>query len=219
MVLTRYEVEIPELSHLSEAVSDVTIELVDVRTDPRGRYHSILCMTGNSHELLTRAVGADPSTIDHRVLESDDNRCLVDVELAPRSPSVEAYRLLTECGGILIKAVSDSRHWQVTAYFSSSDEASSYFQRLEETELRPLSISVESEHGVCEFRSGPAVTAPQREALIMAIQRGYYSVPKETSLEQVASELGISQQALSERLRRGTRTLIEDAVLLEHHLA
>ena len=219
MVLTRYEVEIPEFDHLSQELSDVTIELVDVRSDPRGQFHSILCVTGNSHESLTRAIAADPSIIDHRVLEFGGNRCLVDVELGTRSPSVEAYRLLTKFRGVLIKAISDGRHWQVTAYFSSSDEASSYFKRLEETSLRPLSISVESEHGVCEFRSGAAVTPPQREALILAIQRGYFSVPKETSLEQVASELGISQQALSERLRRGTRTLIEDAVLLEHHLA
>lgn len=51
---------------------------------------------------------------------------------------------------------------------------------------------------------GVDLTDSQREALSLAIERGYFDVPRETTLSELAAELGISTQAASERLRRGT---------------
>lgn len=44
------------------------------------------------------------------------------------------------------------------------------------------------------------LTDKQREAAEMAIEMGYYKRPRETSLEEMAADLGISPQALSQRL-------------------
>ncbi len=52
-----------------------------------------------------------------------------------------------------------------------------------------------------------ALTEPQREAIAEAYRQGYYDVPREISLEELANELDISHQALSERLRRANRVL------------
>ncbi len=52
------------------------------------------------------------------------------------------------------------------------------------------------------------LTETQREALILAYERGYFDTPRESSLEEIADELGITQQSLSSRLRRGHRRLI-----------
>lgn len=52
------------------------------------------------------------------------------------------------------------------------------------------------------------LTDPQREALVLAYERGYFDSPRTASLEDIAEELGITQQSLSSRLRRGHRRLI-----------
>jgi len=52
------------------------------------------------------------------------------------------------------------------------------------------------------------LTDTQREALVLAYERGYFDSPREASLEDIAAELGITQQSLSSRLRRGHRRLI-----------
>lgn len=57
------------------------------------------------------------------------------------------------------------------------------------------------------------VTEPQRVALMRAVQRGYYSIPRETSTMELAAELGISDQAVTERLRRAIETLTENTLL------
>lgn len=56
------------------------------------------------------------------------------------------------------------------------------------------------------------VTPLQREALLTALEAGYYEVPREASLEDVAARLGISSQASSARLRRGTASLLLDTL-------
>lgn len=65
---------------------------------------------------------------------------------------------------------------------------------------------------------GPAygLTEEQREALVAAYRSGYFEIPRDQTLSEVAEELGISANALSARLRRAFRslvasTLVEDA--------
>lgn len=52
------------------------------------------------------------------------------------------------------------------------------------------------------------ITDAQREALLLAYERGYFNSPRETTLTEIADELGITQQSLSDRLKRGHRRLI-----------
>ena len=56
------------------------------------------------------------------------------------------------------------------------------------------------------------VTDPQREVLLLALERGYYTVPRNASLSDLAADLDISSQAASERLRRGTQTLVANTL-------
>jgi predicted DNA binding protein len=59
------------------------------------------------------------------------------------------------------------------------------------------------------------LTEGQREALVMAYERGYFDSPRETSLAELAEELGVTQQSLSERIKRGHRRLIAGALVPE----
>ena len=43
---------------------------------------------------------------------------------------------------------------------------------------------------------------------------GYYSLPRQISTQEIADEFGISDQAVSERLRRGITTLVTNTLLL-----
>lgn len=57
------------------------------------------------------------------------------------------------------------------------------------------------------------VTAAQRETLIRAVQGGYYSIPRRMSTQDLADELKISDQAVTERLRRAIVTLTENTLI------
>ncbi|WP_224333170.1 helix-turn-helix domain-containing protein [Haloprofundus halobius] len=53
------------------------------------------------------------------------------------------------------------------------------------------------------------LTPEQREALLLAYRRGYFDSPSRVTLTELADELGITQQALSQRIRRGNEQLLE----------
>ncbi|WP_257298394.1 helix-turn-helix domain-containing protein [Haloarchaeobius sp. FL176] len=53
------------------------------------------------------------------------------------------------------------------------------------------------------------LTPEQREAMMFALETGYFDIPRQSTLEDIANEFGISNQAASERLRRATATVLE----------
>lgn len=48
----------------------------------------------------------------------------------------------------------------------------------------------------------------QREVLNVAFERGYYEIPRETTLEEVADEIGITKTTASNHLRKAERRVI-----------
>ncbi|WP_049921305.1 helix-turn-helix domain-containing protein [Halopiger djelfimassiliensis] len=53
------------------------------------------------------------------------------------------------------------------------------------------------------------LTPPQEECIRQALEMGYFEIPRETSTEAVADELGISKSAFLERLRRAEQSVFE----------
>jgi predicted DNA binding protein len=77
-----------------------------------------------------------------------------------------------------------------------------------EADCRSVS-TVDSERS---SRSG--LTIEQREALVTAFEMGYYNVPRDATANDIAADLGISHQALSERLRRANHQLVETELVV-----
>ena len=65
-----------------------------------------------------------------------------------------------------------------------------------------------------EHRDESALTETQHEALIAAVETGYFDIPQESTLDDLAAELDITYQVLSEHLHRGHKTLIENALIV-----
>jgi len=59
------------------------------------------------------------------------------------------------------------------------------------------------------------LTERQRRTLEIAVERGYYDIPRRCTTIELADELGISDQAVTERLRRGIVTFVTNALLLD----
>jgi predicted DNA binding protein len=57
------------------------------------------------------------------------------------------------------------------------------------------------------------LTDSQQETLFQAVRDGYFEVPRRTTLAEVGSKLGITQQTASENLRRGTNKVLKEVLL------
>ncbi|MFC6875459.1 helix-turn-helix domain-containing protein [Halobellus marinus] len=99
--------------------------------------------------------------------------------------------------------------WRQTGWFANRDtfnEFSSFWQQNADFQLLRLTHDDESKP------AGDGLTDRQREALRIAYKRGYFEIPRQASLEDIAAELEISASSVSERLRRAQTELIEETV-------
>lgn len=99
--------------------------------------------------------------------------------------------------------------WRQTGWFADRDafsKFSSFWQRNARFQLHRLTQDGDSEP------PGDGLTDRQHEALRIAYERGYFDIPRQASLEDVAAELDISPSSVSERLRRAQTQLIEETV-------
>lgn len=101
--------------------------------------------------------------------------------------------------------------WSVQLLFPARAHATQFRERCAE---EGISFDVRRISELTDRVSESAfnLTDEQHEALHLAIGRGYSSIPREVTLAELADEVGISQQAMSERLRRGTAKVLVDAV-------
>ena len=59
-----------------------------------------------------------------------------------------------------------------------------------------------------ETATEEAVTDTQQEALVLAYEHGYFESPRWATMDEFGEELGISQQAIASRLRRGIKHIL-----------
>ncbi len=126
----------------------------------------------------------------------------------PVQDRINAY---IDKSGSIIKASATPDGWKLRIRFVHRDQFDSFRNQLSKRgySYRLLELREPDEPRV----SVSGLTPRQREALVAACQQGYYKIPREVSSDELASELGISHQTLSELLRRGTEKIIKSQLI------
>ncbi|MFC7098444.1 helix-turn-helix domain-containing protein [Halobaculum marinum] len=81
---------------------------------------------------------------------------------------------------------------------------------------RAISFTLDRVYTLSEVHTGLrrfGLTDPQREALSLAVERGYFEVPRRTTLTEIGERLGVTEQSASESVRRGADAVLKQVVL------
>jgi hypothetical protein len=120
--------------------------------------------------------------------------------------------LVTNQATVLTATTSGGR-WIVRLMFPTHEGVSETMAHCKKHDIDLEMISI------CEMSGQPVgrygLTGAQFEALTTAWKQGFYTVPRQVELVDIATDLGISHQALSERLRRGIDALIQDTLMVD----
>jgi predicted DNA binding protein len=121
---------------------------------------------------------------------------------------------LQETNGIIRNAHGyDGEDWSFELLFPSYDDLSAFHNYSLDNDVGYTLGRVYTLREVGETQPAISLTDDQRDALVLALQRGYFESPSHVTLDDLAEELDISQQALSERIRRGNKALLEQTLL------
>lgn len=169
-------------------------------------------------------VDAPTSALDQLedALESDET--VDDVELIADLDTERLYRMnwvrridvlvriLVEEEGTVLSASGTAEGWHLRLLFPTRDALSRTYEYCETNGIRFEILSI---YDIDDNRQGRfGLTDEQQDTLAAAFEAGYYDVPRETTMEELAAEFDVSHQALSERLRRGHRGLVKNTVMI-----
>jgi len=113
---------------------------------------------------------------------------------------------LAKANVVVLSGIGTKGEWRFEVRGESPEAIAEFREYCQNSDI-PISIT--AVHAMLPIQGeGYELTETQREALVLAYERGYFDTPREASLEEIADELGITQQSLSSRLRRGHRRLI-----------
>jgi hypothetical protein len=122
------------------------------------------------------------------------------------------FQGIVELSGQLLSGTGTSSTWEFEIRFPTH-EALSEFQ--DYCENAHIELEVGRVYNPVRPGTGMwyGVTNTQRETLMRAVQGGYYSIPRQMSTQDLADEFGVSDQAVTERLRRAITTLTENTLI------
>lgn len=159
-------------------------------------------------EAADAALKNDDTVSDVERLGDVDGKWLYTMDW--KTPVSVALAVLLE-DATMLEATGDGDGWSFRVLFPKRNAlsiAASVFERYDVNLRieRIYELGTGGQHGEYDL------TEEQRVALEAALENGYFKVPRETTLGSIADDLGISHQALSERLRRANEILAEVAI-------
>ncbi len=103
--------------------------------------------------------------------------------------------------------------WTFELRFESHDSLSTF---QDHCVTHTIPIDVRRLYNPTKPGSGPwyGLTPEQRTALTRAVEEGYYSIPRQISTKALADQFDITDQAMTERLRRAVRNLVTATLLI-----
>lgn len=209
-LIVEFEIATPILRRTVDAVPRIDVE--EIYRSETGETKLISWVYGDDLEGVEAALGEDETVREFTLLEDPGDRRLYSVTLSERGEEHLTYPMAAEydIGYLDITVTKDTR---IRARVPTREALFAYRDVCREKDI-PFRIQrIFQESDPAGDRYG--ITERQREALLVALEDGYFDVPRQTTLSAIAAKLDISDQALSARLRRGQANLLRNTVMRE----
>lgn len=214
MISTRVFVTHPDLALVPtiRSLPDTDLGVVsDAGTDPQHDAH-FFWVEAPDFEAFERALDVDHTVASFSEVTQTESgwayRITYSDEATLVTPSV------TDAGGLVRESRSKDDGWMLELQLQSHDALYDINSAAQQAGVRFDVLELRQTENA-DVDSGFPLTEPQVEALMTAYIHGYYDEPRAIFLSGLSDLLGISETAVSGRLRRGSARLIEATLVDE----
>lgn len=210
VICTRLTVPIEEFALAEPLRRRPDIRLEFERVVPLRAAASFIWIACADAEWAAETVREDEAVAGVDVVEGIEDGVLLSVEWRP--DAVPLLNAFADAGATCLKGVGTADGWQLTLRYPNREVfAESYRSCLN----AGIDVNIESIHSTghsVDHGVAAVLTEPQREALCEALGAGYFAVPRAVTLEELATRLGISDTAASQRVRRGVASILTETL-------
>ncbi|WP_290817995.1 helix-turn-helix domain-containing protein [Halovivax sp.] len=192
------------LGTVFERLPGVTVELERI-IPARDVVIPYFWVRGTAVDDIEGAFTEHPGVRRIEFIDSVEDEHLLRVEWAVDYDDV--LTALTETKVALIEAVGTNERWTFEIRGDVRSDIAAFQSRCRELDI-PITLTELHALTPIETASEAALTEKQQEALVLAYERGYFESPREVTMEDIGGDLGISEQAVASRLRRGVKRIL-----------
>lgn len=201
-----------EFGRVFSALGDETTVELESLVLASGDPMPFVWISGPDHDTLADAIGSHPTVRTVERVESLRGRSLYALDW-----TVEYDHLFRALGHHTVQVLGAKRvgsDWRFTLRFLTHRSLSRFQDYCEDARI---TLTVSRIYNLPEAQPEQpfGLSKPQREALVLAVSEGYYDIPRGCNTADIADLLSISDQAVTERLRRAIATLARNTVMAE----
>jgi predicted DNA binding protein len=157
-------------------------------------------------DAFERTMATDPTVSSFERLDGIDGRRLYQIVISSET-EVLLYPVWVELGAERLEARFADGWWHARTRFPDRDALGDYRDYLK---TEGIEFALDRLYDAGRGGDGDiGLTEQQRETLVLAYQEGFFDIPRGATTSDLAEQLGVSNQAVSERLRRGYSRLVE----------
>ncbi|MBD3228575.1 MAG: hypothetical protein GF329_10340 [Candidatus Lokiarchaeota archaeon] len=195
------EIEVPHqkwISELSREFPDLKINILSMYLI-RNNYGNILInLRGNNLSLILKRLKSHESVIEYNLISETSNSLLLNVKI--RNPWLLMSTIENE---VVFKfPISIINGWSEWELYADRGKLYSLFKNLES-----LGINLKLK-SIGKHEKKPILTSRQNEILTIAMNEGYYQVPREITLDDLAKKVQVAPSTLSEMIRKINKKLV-----------
>jgi len=207
------------LAHTLNELTETDIRLIrETSTKPEQKSY-FLRFDSHERRTIRSVLEADHTVSSVEPIPETASQNLWGVEFAEETELLNP--LVTSEGGFVLRARStttgeDCRGWHEHWLLPHREAIHSIWQHARDAGFEFEILQFRQWEGdLSEQTLTRSLTEEQLTALTLAYERGYFTEPRETDLEELAELLDLSPSAVAGRLKRGTKLLIEET-LIDH---
>jgi len=144
-----------------------------------------------------------------RVIEIGDDEAIYSFRYTDDAKVLSP--VVSAANGVILAMENDGSAWTLAIWIPERTDLAYLWDYAQENDIEIELLRVNEYASIGSPDAG--VTDSQREALLAAFEAGYFEEPRNATLSEVATELGISQPAVSGLLRRGIQRLIISSIV------
>ncbi|MFC6723824.1 helix-turn-helix domain-containing protein [Halobium palmae] len=144
-----------------------------------------------------------------RVTETGDDKAIYSFVYTDEAKVLSP--VISAANGVILDMENDGSAWTLTVWIPERTELARLWDYAQRNDVDIELLRVNEYAGIGTTDAG--LTDSQREALLVALETGYFEEPRNATLGEVAAELGISQPAAGGLLRRGIKRLVVSSMI------
>lgn len=209
------------IAHFSVPAEDFPLgRALEVDTGTRIRLESMVptrsavipyfWVRGADPEAIRRTLADDPLAERVEIVDRIDGEALFRVDWTSEINGL--IGAIIDRDAVIMEGVGSGDSWNFQLRFSNYNDLSAFYR---ECVTREVPLELKQVHNPVESgrRTRFGLTDEQRETLVTALEAGYFSVPRETTLVELGEAMHLSDSAVSQRMRRGLSALISATLL------